>query len=218
MARRRAPWRALPGFHQIRDVISGGVGQDRLRNPYRYCRISFRMGRKSQVYSCLRRGNGGKETLRDFRDRGTSGVIRHAPSPTTLWPNGRESTYREQSPGTVQGLGPYTAGWIVSVCPYSGWRAHLAVDGLPELGLSRTAQSSPAPAQLTESGLPKNGPPQPRGQRPNGRKGGLNKAAGAADAAVHMLRGDSAPGDKVRVTRRSCDPLTQNDAGGTPAS
>jgi hypothetical protein len=32
------------------------------------------------------------------------------------------------------------------------------------------------------------------------------------------LRGLSLPQDKVRVTRRFCDPLKKEDAGGTPAS
>src|SRR5207302_1959339 len=51
----------------------------------------------------------------------------------------------------------------------------------------------------------------------NGRQRRLNKAAGAADAGSQCSAATTR-GDRVRVTRRSCDPLTQNDAGGTPAS
>src|ERR1035441_5507265 len=43
----------------------------------------------------------------------------------------------------------------------------------------------------------------------------LNKAAGAADAGQCCSPGLRQ--DKVRVTRRICDPLTKHGAGGTPA-
>src|ERR1039458_1433103 len=82
----------------------------------------------------------------------------------------------------------------------------------------KAVQDCTSSCQGTTSGLLFHWDARPRPGRSNGREAGLNKAAGAADAGSQVLRGDSVPGDKVRVTRRSCDPLTQNDAGGTPAS